>query len=382
MKLKLLPAFAVAMVAASLLLACKDNQTPQANDAQNSEEAQSETAKSDAPKKSYQWKLASYQPPGAAEAVATKRWAEEVAAATDGRVKIQFFFQEGLVPGAEILQAVGDGRADLGYIADAYYPGELPLTSVAGVPFVAGNPEAQGKAFIDLYKNNETYRDEWAKQNTHVLIWAPVPSNAMAVKTPVTSLDDLKGQKIRVIGYSSQVFKGYGITPVAISQSEVYEALQRGVINGTTSSFDILIDRSYQEIAPHFVDPKTGSYAVTMNIINKKLWDGLPDDLKEAIESVNEKYLAMYMEELQKHEDEACEKLKSSGGDIVRLADDEVESWAAATKQDAIDAWADSVNKSNSNVDAEAFLADYTKAIEDAEQDSSYVSIMERCVIE
>ena len=103
----------------------------------------------------FKLKLASYQAPGAAEPLATEKWANQIEDATDGRVQIEFFYQEGLLPGAETLQGVADGRADLGYIADSYYPAQLPLTNIAGLPFMTSSPEAQGRTFIELYKDNE-----------------------------------------------------------------------------------------------------------------------------------------------------------------------------------------------------------------------------------
>src|SRR5699024_2724808 len=270
----------------------------------------------------YKLTLASYQPPRAAEAIATKQWAEEINEATDGRVQIKFRFLEALLPGAETLAGVSDGRADLGYIADAYYPRELPLTNVAGLPFVTNNPEAQGRAFEKLYTENEDFYQEWNSRNLHVLIWAPVPPNAMALKEPIDTLGDLKGKKIRAIGYSAAADKLAGMTPVAISQSEVYEALQRGVVDGTSgSSFDILIDRDYQEVAPHFVDPRTGNYAVTLTVINKDVWESMPDDIKDAINTVSEAYLDMYLGKLEERETQACDELIEAGGDVVYIDD-------------------------------------------------------------
>lgn len=330
--------------------------------------------------KVYNLKLASYQPPGAAEAVATSKWAEQVEEATDGRVKIEFFFQEGLLPGAETLQGVGDGRADLGYIADAYYPNELPLTNIAGLPFATSSPEAQGHAFKDLYAQNDAFRQEWENQGVHVLIWAPVPPNAVALKEPAENLDDLDGRKIRAIGFSAEAFQEAGMTPVAISQSEVYESLQRGVIDGTSGgSFDILTDRDYQEVAPHFMDLRSGNYALTMNVINKRLWDKLPADLQDAITEVSEGYLDTYLETLYEHEDAACDKLLDAGGTITILDEAEADAWADRTKDQVKESWMKAVNSSAGGVDAESFYDDYMSALDKYEAEASYEPALQRC---
>lgn len=330
--------------------------------------------------KTFKLKLASYQPPGAAEAVATGKWAEQIEEATDGRVKIEFFFQEGLLPGAETLQGVGDGRADLGYIADAYYPSELPLTNIAGLPFATSSPEAQGNAFKELYEQNEQLRQEWENQGVHVLIWAPVPPNTVALKEPAEKLADLDGRKIRAIGFSAEAFQEAGMTPVAISQSEVYESLQRGVIDGTSGgSFDILTDRDYQEVAPHFVDLRSGNYALTMNVINKRLWDSMPKDIQDAITEVSDGYLDTYLETLYEHEDAACTKLIDAGGTMTVLDEKEAASWADRTKDQVKASWKKAVDSSPSGADADAFYDEYMTALEKFEADASYEPALQRC---
>lgn len=335
---------------------------------------------SDDDNKTYKLKLASYQPPGAAEAVATGKWAKQIEEATDGRVQIEFFYQEGLLPGAETLQGVGDGRADLGYIADAYYPGELPLTNIAGLPFATSSPEAQGHAFKDLYEQNAEFRQEWENQGVHVLIWAPVPPNAVALKEPAETLEDLEGRKVRVIGYAAEAYQEAGMTPVAISQSEVYESLQRGVVEGTSGgSFDILTDRDYQEVAPHFMDLRSGNYALTMNVINKRVWDKLPEDIQATITEVSEGYLDTYLETLTEHEEAACDKLLDAGGTITILDEKEADDWASRTKDSVKASWMKAVQGSTSGADPEAFYNDYMTAIEKYEADASYEPALQRC---
>ena len=272
----------------------------------------------------YNLRFASYNVPDAAEAQTTARWAKDVAEATDGRVTIEFFYQESLLTGVETLPGVADGRADMGFIADAYYPGELPLTTVVGIPFVTANPEAQGRAFIDLYANNEALKAEWENQGVHVLTWAPVPSNIVAVKDPMESLDDLQGRKIRGYGYVSQALEAADASAVGISQSEVYEALQRGVLDGTSgASLDIAVDRDYQEVAPHFVDVNSGNYAMTANVINSGVWESMPQDIQDAITEVSESYLDDYLTRLGELEVAACDELLDAGGDVTLLPESE-----------------------------------------------------------
>ena len=329
---------------------------------------------------SYDLKFASYNVPTAAEAVASKQWAKDVEEATDGRVKIKFFYQEGLLSGAETLPGVADGRADMGYIAGAYYPAELPLSNVAGVPFVTENAEAQGRAFIDLYENNDALRQEWEAQGVHVVTWAPVPPNIVAMKEPADSLDDLDGKKIRGYGYVSEALDIAGASAVGISQSEVYEALQRGVLDGTSgASLDIAADRDYQEVAPHFMDINFGNYAMTANIINLQTWESMPEDIQQAITEVSEGYLDQYLESLAELEVKSCDELLDAGGDVTILDEAATSDWRAKAGPAIQQIWAKDVAASNPEADTDAFYEAYTGALEQYEADSDYESAMKQC---
>lgn len=335
---------------------------------------------SSAGEETFNLKFASYNVPNAAESIASKQWAKEVEEQTDGRVTVDFFYQESLLPAAETLQGVEDGRADMGYIASAYYPAELALSNVAGVPFVTENAEAQGQAYNDLYENNKALREEWESQGVRVLTWGPVASNIVAMKEPADSLGDLEGKKIRGYGYVSKALEMAGASAIGISQTEVYEALQQGVLDGTSgASLDIAADRDYQEVAPHFLDVNYGNYAVTANVISLETWNDMPEDIRQTITDVSEGYLDQYLKALQDLEVAACDELLKAGGDITIFDESDTADWASKAGPAIQEIWAEDVKASHPDVDTESFYDAYTTAIEEYEAESDYQSAMKRC---
>jgi len=330
--------------------------------------------------KTFELKFASYNVPTSAEAITSAQWADEVEEATDGRVTVKFFYQEALLSGAETLPGVGDGRADMGYIAGAYYPAELPLSNVAGIPFLTENAEAQAKTFQDLYESNDALRQEWESQGVKVVTWAPVSSNIVATKEPTDGLKDLEGQKVRGYGYVSEALKMAGASAVGISQGEVYEALQRGVLDATSgASLDIAIDRHYEEVAPHFLDVNFGNYAVTANIINLDLWESMPTDIQDAITEVSEGYLDNYLENLGELEVTACDKLLAAGGDVTILDESQTADWRNEAGPAIREIWANDVAASSPDVDTDEFFDAYTTILEQHESESDFESAMKRC---
>lgn len=328
----------------------------------------------------YTLRFATYTIPSAAESIASEEWAERVTEATDGRVEVEFFYQESLLTGVETLQGVADGRADAGFIAGAYYPAELALSNVAGIPFVTDDAEAQAHAFAELYENNDALREEWESQGVHVMSWAPISANLVAMTDQIDGFDDLTGQQIRGYGYVSEALSLAGVNAMGIAQGEVYEALQRGVLDGTSgASIDIAIYRDFHEVAPHFYDIGFGNYAVTANVISLQTWQSFPEDIREAIEGVNDEYLDIYLETLRQVEVEACDELIEVDGTLSVFDEAETSAWRDEAGPAIQSVWADDVASSRPDVDTDAFLSDYFSVLETHEAASDYESPLGVC---
>jgi C4-dicarboxylate-binding protein DctP len=125
---------------------------------------------------------------------------------------------------------------------------------------------------------------------------------------------DVKGQKMRI--QSSQVLaaqmKALGALPQTMAFSEVYQALQTGVVDGTENPPSNLYTQKMHEVQKHAIVSNHGylGYAV---IVNKKFWDGLPADVRAGLEAAMAE-ATVYANKIAKEEnDQALEKVKASG---------------------------------------------------------------------
>ena len=125
---------------------------------------------------------------------------------------------------------------------------------------------------------------------------------------------DVKGQKMRI--QSSQVLsaqmKALGALPQTMAFSEVYQALQTGVVDGTENPPSNLYTQKMHEVQKHAILSNHGylGYAV---ITNKKFWDGLPADVRAGLEAAMAE-ATKYANQIAKEEnDQALEKVKASG---------------------------------------------------------------------
>ena len=125
---------------------------------------------------------------------------------------------------------------------------------------------------------------------------------------------DYKGLKMRI--QSSKVLgdemKALGSIPQVMAFSEVYQALQTGVVDGTENPPSNFYTQKMQEVQKYFALTDHGviEYAV---IVNKKFWDGLPPDIRTALEGAMKDATKFANDIAQKENDDALEAVRKSG---------------------------------------------------------------------
>ena len=137
---------------------------------------------------------------------------------------------------------------------------------------------------------------------------------SFSANVPIMMPADLKGKKLRI--QSSKVLeeqiRAIGGLPQVMAFSEVYQALQTGVVDGTENPISNLYTQKMHEVQKHLTLTEHGylGYAV---IVNKKFWDGLPSDIRKQLEDAMEQ-ATRYANQIAKVENEtALENVRKSG---------------------------------------------------------------------
>lgn len=141
---------------------------------------------------------------------------------------------------------------------------------------------------------------------------------SFSANTPIKTPADLKGKKLRI--QSSKVLeeqiRSVGGMPQVMAFSEVYQALQTGVVDGTENPISNLYTQKMHEVQKHLTLTDHGylGYAV---IVNKKFWDGLPADIRKQLDDAMEQ-ATRYANQIAKVENDASlEAVKKSGKTAV-----------------------------------------------------------------
>lgn len=246
--------------------------------------------------------------------------------ATDGRIKIVSFPGQTLLAASEIYDGVVMGIADIGISAFAYTRGRFPLLEVFELP---GITYANSKVASQVAWKGIKALAPAEVSDTHLLMVLSTGPGDLFTKTPVRTLEDLRGLEIRATGLSAKTLAALGATPVAMPQSEAYESLARGLVKGNLSPLEVLQGWRHAEVTDYLTLTPFLYNAVFFVTMNQGVWNGLPEDLQAIVSEVCERFfldVAMGLWDTQNATalDWAVE---TTGQQVITLSEEETKRW-------------------------------------------------------
>jgi C4-dicarboxylate-binding protein DctP len=244
---------------------------------------------------------------------ASEFFAKRAAELTGGKVKVEVYANSTLYKDKEEMEALQIGAVQMLAPSLAKFgPLGVREFELFDLPFIFDNADelhkiTTGAVGKQLFSKLET------KGITGLAYWDN-GFKSFSSNKPLKAPDDFKGQKMRI--QSSKVLeaqmRAVGALPQVMAFSEVYQALQTGVVDGTENPHSNLYTQKMHEVQKHMTLTDHGylGYAV---ITNKKFWDGLPADLRGQLEKAMQES-TVYANKIAKEEnDGALEKVKASG---------------------------------------------------------------------
>ena len=221
-------------------------------------------------------------------AVLAKKWGDEIEKRTKGRVKITLFAGGTLTPAPAIYDGVVKGISDIGMSFTGFTKGRFPLMEVIDLPLVYKNGLAATRLINELY---EKFKPKEFDDVKIMYLHAHGPG-FIHTRRPVNKLEDLKGMKIRSTGVSAKLITALGGTPVAMPMGEAYDAINRGVTDGTVAPYEALEQWKLGEVIKYTVETYACSYSAgAFVVMNKNRWNSLPPDIQKIIESIDKEWV-------------------------------------------------------------------------------------------
>ena len=244
---------------------------------------------------------------------ASEFFAKRAGELTGGKVKVEVYANSTLYKDKEEMEALQIGAVQMLAPSLAKFgPLGAREFEVFDLPFIFDNTD-------DLHKvtTGPVGKQLFAKLETKGITGLAYWDNgfkSFSANRPLKSPDDFKGLKMRI--QSSKVLeaqmRALGALPQVMAFSEVYQALQTGVVDGTENPHSNLYTQKMHEVQKHVLVSDHGylGYAV---ITNKKFWDGLPADVRGQLEQAMAE-ATTYANKIAKEEnDGALEKVRASG---------------------------------------------------------------------
>ncbi len=275
-------------------------------------------------------KLSSYLPPQHGintDFIAS--WTDQVTECTGGEVTFDVY------PGGTPLGNVAKqqeqvlaGVVDLAVGLNGIPRGRFPRTSIVDLPFLTRDAGAASQMLWELYP--EYLAPEY--QGLEVL--ALFAHNGGLIHTTdrkVETMEDMQGLRIRTPSPAiSDMLTALGATPQGLPPGEVYEALQKGTLDGTVFPWDPVASFGLNEVLEYHLD--AGAYTVPFFfVMNERKYDALPENVRACIdEASGDALVAKFGDWWDKWDAVGREQAEAAGHQIAELSDEERARWREA----------------------------------------------------
>ncbi|ETX13365.1 hypothetical protein OCH239_10620 [Roseivivax halodurans JCM 10272] len=270
-----------------------------------------------------------YKPQGANDAHSRSlQWfVDKFAERTGGKHTIEVFWGGSVAAVGETPEALANGVGDMGDIVTPYFPDQFPLNNAIGffIPQPMDSREV-GQAMVDWHAEYPEFVEELSSQNLHAVSFRPLENYGLLCKDPVENMADLEGKRVRSYGFAyPALIEAMGATPVSITTSDTYEALERSIVDCAPIGPVLARGFKYDEVAKYYIEMPFGAsfgHILTMNLDSYKALD---DDTRAVLDQLGEDYMVEYASMLEAEETRVLELWQEElGVSVLPFPDEEL----------------------------------------------------------
>ncbi|MCH7737868.1 MAG: TRAP transporter substrate-binding protein DctP [Chloroflexi bacterium] len=265
--------------------------------------------------------------------------AANVAARTNGQIEIQISsFPELGLAGPDTLRLLQDGTLDFGEIYGGYVGGDFPAIEMAELLGLYESSAMQEEVFRAVREDEiRMVRDQFGAE---VISYIYYPDQFIFSKTPLRTLKDFKGLKIRTHSTAlGDLAAGLGAEGQFIAFSEVYTALERGILDAGVTGSTPAYGQKWYEVSKYIVGPLT-SHPHVMVAMNKARWDALPTNLQQILKEEAAKTEAKNLEVVNGWDQEGVDLGVAEGMEHIPFTPEIKEAIKAAVLNRIVPNWA------------------------------------------
>jgi len=269
--------------------------------------------------------------------------ADEVAAA-DVDLEIKIFPSKSLFKPREQYKPLSRGQLDMTVFPLSYAGGQQPAYNLTLMPGLVKNHDHAARLSASPFM--AALEEKMAEDDVMVLVHGYLAGGFAGKDTCITAPDDVKGLQTRAAGKAfEQMLAGAGASIASMASSEIYNAMQTGVLDAAnTSSSSFVSYRIYEQVKCY---TPAGDVALWFMyqpmLMNKSAFDGLNEDQQAALLAGAEKAEAYYLEEAKKQDAASVEVFEKAGVEIAEMSTEDFEAWRAIAKETSLKKFVDEV---------------------------------------
>lgn len=259
------------------------------------------------------FKMAVADADSSAQAAGARKIAEEVAAATDGKIQIEVLAGGTLGAERDTVELAMLGGIDIVTCANSVLTQWIPEMSILDQAYLFTN-EDQAHAAVDGAVGDLIEREALDKLDLHVIGYMESGFRNVFSQKPVTEIGDFKGMKIRTMQnpYHMAAFESFGAIPTAMAASEQFTALQQGTIDAVENAVSNCLNNGFYEVTKD-ITYSNHAFVYIVVSMSDHAWNRIPEELRPVFMEAVERGYNQERQLLKQANEDATVVLKEKG---------------------------------------------------------------------
>ena len=269
--------------------------------------------------------------------------ADEVTAANVD-LEIKIFGSKSLFKPREQYKPLSRGQLDMTVLPLSYAGGQQPAYNLTLMPGLVKNHDHAARLSESDFM--AALEEKMASDDVMLLVHGYLAGGFAGKDKCITKPDDVKGLQTRAAGKSfEQMLAGAGASIASMASSEIYNAMQTGVLNAAnTSSSSFVSYRIYEQVKCYTPAGDVALWFMYQPLLmNKSTFDGLNADQQAALRAGAKKAQTFYLEEAKKQDAASVDVFQKAGVEIAEMTAEDFEAWRAIAQETSYKAFVEEV---------------------------------------
>jgi TRAP-type C4-dicarboxylate transport system substrate-binding protein len=258
-------------------------------------------------------------------------WTKEVAQLSKNELTVRMFpaMQLGGKP-PELYRQMVQGISDIVFTLPGYTSGDFPMMALTELPGTAKSADDGTKK---LWQHFDKFLARDFTDAKVLMLWNSDTAGIMSRNKPVRTLEDIKGMKIRTPSAAqSAQLETLGATAISLPVTQIYNSLDRGVIDATMIPLSAALDFKLIEVAKYFTFNAPLGRSPFLVSMQRKRYEALPANLKKVIDDTTGLKLSLKGSETYDRQNKAALEAIKKDRELILLSDKEHQRWLDAFK--------------------------------------------------